>query len=97
MNQLRVALADDEPLARARLGRLLREAGCEVLAELPTLPSGKLDRKRLPPLGHKRRRSNTRKRHPRRLRRKPPRPGHSRQRSVTVSAPTTVLASAGMT
>jgi DNA-binding LytR/AlgR family response regulator len=35
MNRLRVALADDEPLARARLGRLLREAGCEVLAELP--------------------------------------------------------------
>jgi two-component system LytT family response regulator/two-component system response regulator AlgR len=35
MNQLRVVLADDEPLARARLGRLLREAGCEVLAELP--------------------------------------------------------------
>lgn len=31
---LKVALADDEPLARARLGRLLREAGCEVLAEL---------------------------------------------------------------
>jgi two-component system LytT family response regulator/two-component system response regulator AlgR len=30
-----VALADDEPLARARLGRLLREADCEVLAELP--------------------------------------------------------------
>jgi len=35
MNRLRVALADDEPLARARLGRLLREADCEVLAELP--------------------------------------------------------------
>jgi len=32
---LRVALADDEPLARARLARLLREAGCEVCAELP--------------------------------------------------------------
>ena len=30
---LRVALADDEPLARKRLGRLLREAGCEVIAE----------------------------------------------------------------
>jgi two-component system LytT family response regulator/two-component system response regulator AlgR len=27
------SLADDEPLARKRLGRLLREAGCEVLAE----------------------------------------------------------------
>jgi len=32
---LRVVLADDEPLARKRLARLLREAGCEVLAELP--------------------------------------------------------------
>jgi DNA-binding LytR/AlgR family response regulator len=39
MKSLRVALADDEPLARARLGRLLREAGCEVLAELPDGPS----------------------------------------------------------
>jgi DNA-binding LytR/AlgR family response regulator len=39
MNSLRVALADDEPLARARLGRLLREAGCEVVAELPDGPS----------------------------------------------------------
>jgi two-component system LytT family response regulator/two-component system response regulator AlgR len=36
---LRAALADDEPLARARLARLLREAGCEVLAELPDGPS----------------------------------------------------------
>ncbi|MBI4914041.1 MAG: response regulator [Acidobacteria bacterium] len=36
---LKVVLADDEPLARARLGRLLREAGCEVLAELPDGPS----------------------------------------------------------
>ena len=35
MKPLRVALADDEPLARARLARLLREGGCEVLAELP--------------------------------------------------------------
>ena len=34
MKTLRVALADDEPLARTRLGRLLREAGCEVKAEL---------------------------------------------------------------
>jgi DNA-binding LytR/AlgR family response regulator len=34
MKTLRVALADDEPLARARLARLLREAGCEVKAEL---------------------------------------------------------------
>ena len=33
MSPLRVALADDEPLARARLGRLLREAGCEVVRE----------------------------------------------------------------
>ncbi|MBL0211758.1 MAG: response regulator transcription factor [Holophagaceae bacterium] len=30
---LRIALVDDEPVARMRLGRLLREAGCEVLAE----------------------------------------------------------------
>jgi len=34
MKPLRVALADDEPLARMRLSRLLREAGCEVQAEL---------------------------------------------------------------
>lgn len=34
MKVLKVALADDEPLARARLARLLREAGCEVTAEL---------------------------------------------------------------
>ena len=34
MKTLRVALADDEPLARARLARLLREAGCDVKAEL---------------------------------------------------------------
>jgi two-component system LytT family response regulator/two-component system response regulator AlgR len=32
---LRVVVADDEPLARKRLGRLLREAGCEVLGEFP--------------------------------------------------------------
>ncbi len=31
---LRVALVDDEPVARLRLGRLLREAGCQVLMEL---------------------------------------------------------------
>ncbi len=36
---LKVALADDEPLARTRLARLLREAGCEVLGELPDGPS----------------------------------------------------------
>ncbi|MBP1628075.1 MAG: response regulator [Holophagaceae bacterium] len=30
---LKVVLADDEPMARARLSRLLSEAGCEVLAE----------------------------------------------------------------
>jgi two-component system LytT family response regulator/two-component system response regulator AlgR len=30
---LRVALADDEPIALNRLGRLLREAGCDVLKE----------------------------------------------------------------
>ena len=39
MKPLRVALADDEPLARARLARLLREAGCEVRAELADGPS----------------------------------------------------------
>ena len=39
MSLLKVALADDEPLARARLGRLLREGGCEVLAELPDGPA----------------------------------------------------------
>ncbi|HJW09479.1 MAG TPA: response regulator [Holophagaceae bacterium] len=39
MKPLRVALADDEPLARARLARLLREGGCEVVAELPDGPS----------------------------------------------------------
>lgn len=39
MKPLRVALADDEPLARARLARLLREAGCEVRAELPDGPA----------------------------------------------------------
>jgi two-component system LytT family response regulator/two-component system response regulator AlgR len=31
---LRIAIAEDEPLARTRLARLLRGAGCEVLAEL---------------------------------------------------------------
>jgi len=39
MKSFRVALADDEPLARARLARLLREAGCEVKAELADGPS----------------------------------------------------------
>lgn len=34
MKPLRAALADDEPLARTRLSRLLREAGCDVQAEL---------------------------------------------------------------
>ena len=33
-DSLRVILVDDEPLARERLARLLRAAGCEVLAEL---------------------------------------------------------------
>lgn len=32
---LRVALADDEPLARARLERLLQEGGCQVLEAFP--------------------------------------------------------------
>lgn len=36
---LRVVVAEDEPYNRMRLGRLLREAGCEVLAELPDGPS----------------------------------------------------------
>ena len=39
MRPLQVALADDEPLARARLARLLREAGCEVRAELEDGPA----------------------------------------------------------
>jgi DNA-binding LytR/AlgR family response regulator len=47
---LRVALADDEPLARARLARLLREAGCEVLAELPDGPSVLAWMEKAPPL-----------------------------------------------
>ena len=34
MMMLRTVLADDEPLARRRLAMLLREAGCEVAAEL---------------------------------------------------------------
>jgi len=36
---LRVAVAEDEPLARERLCGLLKEAGCEVVAELPDGPS----------------------------------------------------------
>jgi len=39
MKSFRVALADDEPLARARLARLLREAGCEVKVELEDGPA----------------------------------------------------------
>jgi two-component system LytT family response regulator/two-component system response regulator AlgR len=39
MKTLRVALADDEPLARTRLARLLREAGCDVKAELADGPA----------------------------------------------------------
>lgn len=35
MSSLRVVIADDEPLARQRLKRLLSEAGCEVMAEFP--------------------------------------------------------------
>lgn len=38
-DSLRVILADDEPYNRKRLARLLREAGCEVLAELGDGPS----------------------------------------------------------
>jgi len=36
---LRVAVAEDEPLARERLCGMLKEAGCEILAELPDGPS----------------------------------------------------------
>lgn len=36
---LRVVVAEDEPFNRKRLARLLREAGCEVVAELPDGPS----------------------------------------------------------
>lgn len=35
---LKVVVAEDEPLARERLLRLLREAGCEVVASLPDGP-----------------------------------------------------------
>ena len=34
MNQLKALVVDDEPLARERLSRLLKEAGCEVVGEL---------------------------------------------------------------
>lgn len=33
MGALRVAIAEDEPLARERLSRMLREAGCEIAGE----------------------------------------------------------------
>lgn len=36
---LRVIVAEDEPYNRKRLVRLLREAGCEVVAELPDGPA----------------------------------------------------------
>ncbi len=36
---LRVLVAEDEPYNRKRLVRLLREAGCEVVAELPDGPA----------------------------------------------------------
>jgi len=36
---LRVLVAEDEPYNRKRLGRLLREAGCAVVAELPDGPA----------------------------------------------------------
>lgn len=39
MDPLKVIVADDEPLARERLSRLLKEAGCEVVAELEDGPS----------------------------------------------------------
>ena len=38
-NSLRVLVAEDEPFNRRRLTRLLREAGCEVVAELEDGPS----------------------------------------------------------
>ena len=38
-NALRVAVAEDEPLARERLVGMLKEAGCEILAELSDGPS----------------------------------------------------------
>jgi DNA-binding LytR/AlgR family response regulator len=34
MNQMKALVVDDEPLARERLSRLLKEAGCEVVDEL---------------------------------------------------------------
>ena len=36
---LKVVVAEDEPYNRKRLSRLLREAGCEVVAELPDGPA----------------------------------------------------------
>jgi len=39
MVQLKVLIADDEPLARERIARLLREADCEVIGELEDGPS----------------------------------------------------------
>jgi DNA-binding LytR/AlgR family response regulator len=36
---LKVVVAEDEPFNRKRLTRLLREAGCEVVAELPDGPA----------------------------------------------------------
>jgi len=39
MNSLLILVVDDEPLARKRLGRLLRAAGCEVLDELKNVPA----------------------------------------------------------
>jgi DNA-binding LytR/AlgR family response regulator len=39
MTTLRILVVDDEPLARKRLGRLLRDAGCEVVDELRSVPA----------------------------------------------------------
>lgn len=36
---LKIVVAEDEPFNRKRLSRLLREAGCEVVAELPDGPA----------------------------------------------------------
>lgn len=39
MTTLRILVVDDEPLARKRLARLLKDAGCEVLDELKSVPA----------------------------------------------------------
>ncbi len=39
MRNLRIAIVDDEPLARERLARLIGQCGCEVVGELEDTPS----------------------------------------------------------